>query len=111
MRNGSSYITKQEDLGGKITAANVTAQLLCELQGEMYLNLDVVADIRTVHITPTDEPRREVLVSGVKGHPPPLTTKVMVAAPGGYQAETKRLATTVRLWRWSSQTEQAGCHT
>ncbi|CAG5184826.1 uncharacterized protein ALTATR162_LOCUS11101 [Alternaria atra] len=88
MRNGSSYITKQEDLGGKVTAANVTAQLLYELQGEMYLNPDVVADIRTVHITPTAEPRREVLVSGVKGYPPPLTTKVMVAAPGGYQAET-----------------------
>ena len=88
MPNGSSYITKQEDLGGKVTAANVTAQLLYELQGEMYLNPDVVADIRTVDITATGEPRREVLVSGVKGFPPPLTTKVMVAAPGGYQAET-----------------------
>jgi hypothetical protein len=54
----------------------------------MYLHSDVVADIRTVQITATDEPRREVLVSGVKGYPPPATTKVMVAAPGGYQAET-----------------------
>jgi hypothetical protein len=86
--NGACYITKQEDLGGKVTAANVTAQLLYEIQGEMYLNSDVVADIRTVHINATDEPRREVLVSGVKGYPPPSTTKVMVAAPGGYQAET-----------------------
>lgn len=88
MADGSCYITKQQDLGGSVTAANVTAQLLYELQGEMYLNSDVVADIRTVQITATDEPQREVLVSGVKGYPPPATTKVMIAAPGGYQAET-----------------------
>lgn len=86
--DGSCYITKQPDLGGKVTEANVKAQLLYELQGEMYLNTDVVADIRTVQITTTDELRREVLISGVKGYPPPATTKVMVAALGGYQAET-----------------------
>lgn len=88
MSNGSCYITKQQDMAGKVTAASVTAQLLYELQGEMYLNSDVVADIRTVQISSTDAERREVFVSGVKGHPPPSTTKVMVAAPGGYQAET-----------------------
>lgn len=88
MDNGSCYITKQQDLAGKVTAETVTAQLLYELQGEMYLNTDVVADIRTVEVIANDEPEREVLVRGVKGLPPPPTTKVMVAAPGGFQAET-----------------------
>lgn len=88
MDNGSTYITKQQDLAGQITTGTVTAQLLYELQGEMYLNTDVVADIRTVEILANNEPGREVLVRGVKGYPPPPTTKVMVAAPGGFQAET-----------------------
>jgi hypothetical protein len=88
MDNGSCYVTKQQDLAGQITAGTVTAQLLYELQGEMYLNTDVVADIRTVEVLAHDEPNREVLVRGVKGLPPPPTTKVMVAAQGGFQAET-----------------------
>lgn len=65
---------------------NVTAQLLYELQGEMYLHPDVVADIRTVRISETKMPNR-VQITAVKGSPPPPTTKVMIAAPGGYQAE------------------------
>ena len=74
-------------MNGVVNKFNITAQLLYELQGEMYLNSDVVADIRTVRIEESGTLNR-VLVSGVKGYPPPATTKVMVAAPGGYQAET-----------------------
>jgi hypothetical protein len=85
--DGSCYITKPDTMNGTVNKYNITAQLLYELQGEMYLNTDVVADIRTVHIEESGLPNR-VRVFGVQGHPPPPTTKVMVAAPGGYQAET-----------------------
>lgn len=85
--DGSCYITKPETMNGTVNKFNLTAQLLYELQGEMYLNSDVVADIRTVRIEESGTTNR-VLISGVEGHPPPATTKVMVAAPGGYQAET-----------------------
>jgi len=61
--------------------------LLYELQGETYLNPDVTADISQVSIEETKKPDR-VFVSGVKGSPPPSTIRVMIASPGGYQAET-----------------------
>ena len=86
-QNGNCFVTKPEARNGVANKFNLTAQLLYELQGEMYLNPDVVADIRTVRIEESGFPNR-VKVSGVEGHPPPPTTKVMVAAPGGYQAET-----------------------
>ncbi|KAK5175648.1 uncharacterized protein LTR77_000787 [Saxophila tyrrhenica] len=85
--DGSCCITKPETMNGIVNKFNITAQLLYELQGEMYLNPDVVADIRTVHIEESGTPD-QVSVFGVKGYPPPATTKVMVAADGGYQAET-----------------------
>ena len=66
---------------------NITGQLLYELQGELYLNPDVVADLSGIKIEDTATPNR-VFVSGMTGHPPPSTTKAMIAASGGYQAET-----------------------
>ena len=84
--DGSCFITKPEQRAGVVTRFNVTAQLLYELQGELYLNSDVVADIRAVQIADTTTPNR-VRVYGGQGYPPPPTTKVMIAAHGGYQAE------------------------
>lgn len=88
--DGSCTITKPSPKHGSVNKANVIAQLLYELQGQLYLNPDVVADISSVQIEGGVEPheRDRVHVSGVKGLPPPPTTKVMLAAPGGYQAET-----------------------
>ncbi|KAH0285483.1 DUF1446-domain-containing protein [Aureobasidium namibiae CBS 147.97] len=87
MPSGACYITKPESMNGVINKFNITSQLLYELQGQNYLNPDVVADIASIHI---EDANREncVLVSGCKGSPPPPTTKVMIAAPGGWQAET-----------------------
>ena len=51
----------------------------------MYLNPDVVADLSRVTIQTSSENR--VFVSGILGLPPPSTTKAMIAADGGYQAE------------------------
>ncbi|KAI4848261.1 DUF1446-domain-containing protein [Aureobasidium sp. EXF-8845] len=87
MPSGDCYITKPDSMNGVVNKFNITSQLLYELQGQMYLNPDVVADVSSVHIEATGR-ENHVLISGCKGFPPPPTTKVMVAAPGGWQTET-----------------------
>jgi hypothetical protein len=84
---GESFITKPDISPGFVNKFNTTAQLLYELQGVLYLNPDVVADISKVKIENTSQPNR-VAISGVKGLPPPATTKAMIAAKGGFQCET-----------------------
>ncbi|OGM49836.1 hypothetical protein ABOM_001486 [Aspergillus bombycis] len=83
--DGSCIITKCETYGGAVTKFNTIAQLLYELQGELYLNPDVAADLRNVSVDEVGPDR--VRVCGTVGQPPPSTTKAMIAAPGGYQAE------------------------
>ncbi|KAB8263106.1 hypothetical protein BDV32DRAFT_156623 [Aspergillus pseudonomiae] len=83
--DGSCIITKCEAYGGAVTKSNTIAQLLYELQGELYLNPDVAADLRNVSVDEVGPDR--VKVCGATGQPPPSTTKAMIAAPGGYQAE------------------------
>lgn len=84
---GSCIITKPEGTAGAITKHTVTAQLLYELQGELYLNTDVVADLTNITIFEMPGCVDRVHISGARGLPPPPTTKVMFAARGGYQAE------------------------
>jgi hypothetical protein len=84
---GDCVITKLKSRAGRVTKYTVTAQLLYELQGELYLNSDVVADLREVEVEETGLPDR-VHVHGAQGLPPPSTTKAIVAASGGFQAET-----------------------
>ncbi|THY92920.1 DUF1446-domain-containing protein [Aureobasidium pullulans] len=85
--SGTCYITKPDSMNGVVDKFNITSQLLYELQGQMYLNPDVVADIGSIRIEETGR-KNCVSITGCKGFPPPATTKVMVAAPGGWQAET-----------------------
>jgi Acyclic terpene utilisation family protein AtuA len=85
--SGESFITKPDGWAGTVNKFNITAQLLYELQGELYLNPDVVANLSEVDIQTTSQVDR-VFVSGVVGYPPPPTTKVMIAAQAGFQAET-----------------------
>ncbi|UKZ84328.1 uncharacterized protein TrAFT101_000241 [Trichoderma asperellum] len=82
---GGSVITRTAEGGGHVTEGTVTAQLLYELQGHLYLNPDVVADLSTVSVKQQGPDR--VRVTGIKGLPPPATTKAMIAGKGGYQAE------------------------
>lgn len=83
--DGTCVITKCQDHSGAVTKHNTIAQFLYELQGEQYLNSDVVADLHNVQM---DEIGLDsVRVSGIVGSSPPETTKAIVAAPGGYQAE------------------------
>ena len=84
-RDGMCIITKPEEHAGAVTKHNTIAQFLYELQGEQYLNPDVVANLHNVRIDQI-APNR-VQVQGITGLPPPSTTKAMVAAKGGYQAE------------------------
>ncbi|KAK3714504.1 hypothetical protein LTR37_007810 [Vermiconidia calcicola] len=83
--NGECVITKHDALNGFINADTVICQLLYELQGTSYLNSDVKADI--THIKVEGESKDRVRVSGVRGAPPPSTTKLAVFYKGGYQCE------------------------
>ncbi|UQC87790.1 uncharacterized protein CLUP02_13309 [Colletotrichum lupini] len=87
-RGGECVIGKTTEGGGHVTRHTVRAQLLYELQGHLYLNPDVVADLSSVRVEEQKDPGEDrVRVWGAKGLPPPPTTKVMFAAEGGYQAE------------------------
>ena len=83
--DGSAVITKPDDTPGAVTVDTCKAQLLYEIQGHIYLNPDVVADIENVEVT--DVSKNRVRLSGIKGFPPPPTTKLAVCLLGGFQAE------------------------
>ncbi|KAK8101800.1 hypothetical protein PG999_012174 [Apiospora kogelbergensis] len=82
---GACVVTKHEALRGVVTEETVKCQLLYELQGNVYLNSDVKADLAHVAVRRVGDSR--VHVSGVKGYPPPPTTKLAVFYRGGYQGE------------------------
>ena len=80
---GDSVITKHRGTGGAVTVDTVTAQLLYEVQGPVYLNPDVAARLDSLALTP-DGPDR-VRISGVKGAPPPPDTKVCLNTLDGFR--------------------------
>jgi len=71
---GECILTKEENTGGCITVGSVTLQLLYEIQGPLYFGSDVVAEISNIRMEQIGEDR--VKISGVKGLPPPPTTKI-----------------------------------
>ena len=81
--DGSCVITKHPDTGGGVTVETVTAQLLYEIGAPDYLGPDVVARFDTIRLEPVGPDR--VMVSGVRGSPPPETVKVGVNTLGGYR--------------------------
>ncbi|MGQ0629707.1 MAG: acyclic terpene utilization AtuA family protein [Sporichthyaceae bacterium] len=81
--DGSCVITKHAGAGGAVTPDTVTAQLLYEIQGPLYLNPDVTADLRGTAVTPLGPDR--VAVTGTVGCPPSFTTKVAITAVNGYE--------------------------
>ncbi|KAK4503403.1 hypothetical protein PRZ48_004318 [Zasmidium cellare] len=83
--NGDCIVTKHEALNGFVNADTVKCQFLYELQGNIYLNSDVKAD--TTHISIEDVGKDRVKVSGIKGYPPPPTTKLAIFYKGGWQCE------------------------
>ncbi len=84
MRNdGDFVITKHPGTGGLVSIGTVTAQLLYEIAGPTYPNPDVTARFDTIELVQEGPDR--VLVRGVKGEPPPPTTKVCINHFGGYR--------------------------
>ncbi|MBI3770667.1 MAG: DUF1446 domain-containing protein [Deltaproteobacteria bacterium] len=81
--DGSFVITKHAGTGGLVSVGTVTAQLLYEIGGPEYPNPDVTARFDTIQLA-DDGPDR-VLVHGVRGEPPPPTTKVCINYFGGYK--------------------------
>jgi hypothetical protein len=81
--DGSSVITKQDETGGTVTVDTVTAQLLYEIQGPLYLGPDVTTDLTSIRLAEVGIDR--VAISGVTGTPPPATLKVAVNSLGGYR--------------------------
>lgn len=68
-----------------MTEDTVKCQFLYELQGNIYLNSDVKAILDDVEVKA--ESKNRVRVWGIKGAPPPPTTKLAVFYRAGYQSE------------------------
>ncbi|KAH0844640.1 hypothetical protein FOPE_09432 [Fonsecaea pedrosoi] len=83
--NGEFNVTKEKNKQGIVTPGSCISQLLYEIQGPLYYNSDVMAQIDLIRMDSVGEAR--VHVSNVIGHPPPPTTKVGFTAVGGYSAE------------------------
>jgi hypothetical protein len=79
--DGSSVITKHPEHGGQVSVGTVTAQLLYEIGGPQYLNPDATARFDTIRLQQEGPDR--VRVFGVRGQPPPPTTKVCMNFAGG----------------------------
>ncbi|KIH89893.1 hypothetical protein SPBR_00350 [Sporothrix brasiliensis 5110] len=82
---GEAVIGMERNRDGLVNIETVASQLLYEIQGPLYYNSDVTASIKDVRLVQVGQ--NEVHVSGVKGLPPPPTTKVGITAKGGMQAE------------------------
>lgn len=106
--DGDFTVTKHPDTGGMVSVETVTAQLLYEIAGARYPSPDVTARFDTIRLEPAGPDRVEV--SGVRGEPPPPTTKVALNHLGGYRnrvtfvltgldIEAKAAAAESALWR------------
>ena len=81
--DGSSVITKHDGTGGLVSVDTVTAQLMYEVQGPLYLGPDVTTDLTSIRLEPAGDDR--VRISGVRGAAPPERLKVCVNELGGYR--------------------------
>lgn len=81
--DGSFVVTKHPGSGGLVSVGTVTAQLLYEIGGPAYASPDVTARFDTISLAQQGPDR--VRVRGVRGEPPPATTKVCINHEGGYR--------------------------
>ncbi|KAJ4292789.1 hypothetical protein N0V90_009452 [Kalmusia sp. IMI 367209] len=84
-KDGTCVITKHEGKKGFVTEDTVKCQFLYELQGNVYLNSDVKALLDGVQVK--QEGKNRIRVWGIKGAPPPPTTKLAIFYLAGYQSE------------------------
>ncbi|PSN71700.1 DUF1446-domain-containing protein [Corynespora cassiicola Philippines] len=85
-KDGTCVITKHDAKKGFVTEDTVKCQFLYELQGNVYLNSDVKAILDDVQVEQGINCSR-VRVWGIKGAPPPPTTKLAIFYQAGYQSE------------------------
>jgi hypothetical protein len=91
--DGSFIVTKHPDLGGRVTWATVSEQLVYEMgDPKDYITPDCVADFSTIRIADLGDDR--VRVFGVKGSPRTDLLKVSIA----YHAGWKATGTLVYAW-------------
>lgn len=81
--DGSFVITKHPGTGGLVSVGTVTAQVLYEIREPAYLTPDVVVRFDTLELRQQGPDR--VLATGVRGEPPPETTKVCINTLGGHR--------------------------
>lgn len=78
-----AVITKHPNLGGLVSRAVVTEQLVYEIgDPRQYLTPDVTADFTTIQLK--DLAPNQVEVTGVRGTPPPPKLKVSCTYDGGF---------------------------
>src|SRR5262249_53430270 len=63
--DGSCVVTKHPETAGLVSVDTVTAQLMYEIQGPLYLGPDVTTDLTSVRLAETGEEHR-VSVTGVR---------------------------------------------
>lgn len=83
--DGTCVITKHPNTKGLVNEDTTRCQFLYELQGLVYLNSDVTANVEDIKIEP--EAFDRVRLSGVRGSPPPPTTKLAIFYHGGYESQ------------------------
>jgi hypothetical protein len=103
--DGSSVITKHPGQGGAVTVGTVTAQLLYEIAGPAYANPDVTARFDTVTLRQVGPD--EVAVTGVRGDPPPATTKVALTYQGGWRTTVSLMLTGLDIEEKAALAERA----
>ncbi len=83
--DGSFVVTKHPDLGGRVSWATVTEQLVYEMgDPKAYITPDCVADFSTIRLEDLGGDR--VRVSGVRGGPRTEMLKVSIAYRAGWKA-------------------------
>ncbi|KAK7432892.1 hypothetical protein QQZ08_000363 [Neonectria magnoliae] len=83
--DGSCIITKHAGTGGVVNVDTVRCQLLYELQGNIYLHSDCQAILDDVEVHQVGPNR--VRVTGIRGRPPPPTTKVAIFYKAGFMSQ------------------------
>jgi acyclic terpene utilization AtuA family protein len=83
--DGTFYVVKHPNTGGRISVPSVTEQLVYEMgDPHSYITPDVVADFTSIHLEQAGENR--VRVFGIKGREATDKLKVSVAYRAGYKA-------------------------